>query len=444
MRFTRAYTPLCTCSPARASLMTGLLPHNHGVLEVEHCVDSDQCALRADKPHFAQRLAAAGYVTGYFGKWHIERTERLENFGWQANFSWRSQAYQDAQAQLPEIGDGRLDPQNTFWLRNAPGYMRQLYYGVTDEPVARRHVSIPVSFALPWLDRVLAGERPWCCCVSFSEPNEALVCSRETFARYDLDAIVLPASLRDPLSGRPNLYRRAAGVWRNMTDDAWRRARACWYARMTEVDAQLGRLIEKIEAAGALDNTLIIVTSDHGRHLGAHGLDGHNFGAFEEIYNIPLLISGPGVRSDSVTDARVGLHDLCPTLLELADAERIVAPDSRSFAEALSNESAASRFSTGYAEYHGTRYRLTQRIYWEGDWKFVFNGFDFDELYNLAEDPHEMRNLARDGAQKERVRMMMSAIWRRVRETRDKPLLESHYYTMQMAPLGPDADGAMP
>ena len=66
VRFARAYTPNAVCSPARASLMTGLLPHSHGVLEVIHCVDEDQCNLRRSFPHWAQRLEAAGYKTGYF------------------------------------------------------------------------------------------------------------------------------------------------------------------------------------------------------------------------------------------------------------------------------------------------------------------------------------------------------------------------------------------
>ena len=80
--FARAYTPNAVCSPARASLMTGLLPHNHGVLEVTHCVDDDQCCLRTDRAHWAQRLQSSGYRTGYFGKWHVERSHELERFGW--------------------------------------------------------------------------------------------------------------------------------------------------------------------------------------------------------------------------------------------------------------------------------------------------------------------------------------------------------------------------
>jgi choline-sulfatase len=79
-----------------------------------------------------------------------------------------------------------------------------------------------------------------------------------------------------------------------------------------------------------------------------------------------------------------------------------------------------------------------QRIVWQDDWKFVFNGFDFDELYNLPEDPFEMTNLAASPEQQTRVEAMMSEVWRRVRATNDRAILESHYFSMRLACVGPD------
>jgi choline-sulfatase len=169
-------------------------------------------------------------------------------------------------------------------------------------------------------------------------------------------------------------------------------------------------------------------------------MDAHNFGAFEELYNIPLIVAGPGIARGARTSARAGLHDLCPTLLELAGARPIEAPDCRSLAPVLKDPAAAEKdFTTGYAEYHGTRFGLTQRIYWEGPWKFVFNGFDYDELYNLDDDPHELRNLAAEAACRDRVRSMMTAVWRNIRDTGDRTLLNSQYYSMRFAAVGPDA-----
>ncbi|HCK09585.1 MAG TPA: sulfatase, partial [Candidatus Latescibacteria bacterium] len=97
MRFPRAYTPNAVCSPARASLMTGLLPSTHGVLEVTHCVDDDQCVLRTEYPHWAQSLEAVGYNTGYFGKWHVERSNDLTQFGWQVDGGQASSLYAEKQ-----------------------------------------------------------------------------------------------------------------------------------------------------------------------------------------------------------------------------------------------------------------------------------------------------------------------------------------------------------
>ncbi len=422
--------------------MTGLLPHNHGVLEVEHSVDDDQCVLRTDKPHWAQRLVAAGYRTGYFGKWHIERSGRLDRFGWQTNGSDCSGAFHAAYGDRGEQEIVNLDEDLTHRLTGPDGYRILIHYGVIDRPIDQRPISVAAGMALPFLTEAAGGDAPWCCCVSYSDPNEAMICSRETFDRYDVEAIDLPASLRDPLNEQPGLYRRAQQVWHGITDDQWRTAWACYYARITELDVQIGRLLGVLESTGQLDNTLIVFTADHGKYVGAHGMDAHDFGAFDEIYNIPMLVRGPDVASGIRTEARVGLHDLCPTLLEFLDIEPIDTPDSRSFAAVLRDPTSASGFTTGYAEYHGTRFRLTQRVLWDGPWKFVFNGFDFDELYNLDEDPHEMRNCARDPQHADRVATMTAAVWQRVRETYDKPLLGSHT-SMRFGAVGPDVGSAI-
>ena len=106
VRFPKAYTPNAVCSPARASLMTGTLPHTNGVLEVIHCVDDDQCNLRTELPHWAQRLEAVGYKTGYFGKWHVERTNDLTQFGWQVNGVNSGELYKKATSEAGGRGKG--------------------------------------------------------------------------------------------------------------------------------------------------------------------------------------------------------------------------------------------------------------------------------------------------------------------------------------------------
>ncbi len=134
------------------------------------------------------------------------------------------------------------------------------------------------------------------------------------------------------------------------------------------------------------------------------------------------------------------VHALTDRRPRIAQADPIDVPDSQSFGSLLAQpETIPPDFETGYAEYHGTRFPLMQRILWQGPWKFVFNGFDFDELYNLQHDPHEMHNRVNDPELQPRVESMMTEIWRRVRETGDRAIHESHYFSMRLACIGPES-----
>ena len=433
LAFNRAYAPSPTCSPSRASLMTGLLPHNHGVLEVEHGRDPDQCVLRADKPHFAQRLSESGYATGYFGKWHIERSNELEQFGWKTSVvkgaKHHSQLGKGKESSIPAT-----DPSLSGYLEGPPGYRRILHWGVTDTPPEERYHHATVVQLIGFLHE---NDGPLCACASFSEPNETLIASRSTFEQYDPSAIPLPATLRCDFAGQPALYRREQGIAQRLSDEYWRHARTCYFSRITELDTELGRLMDYLEESDRADNTIVIVTSDHGRYVGGRGFDAHNIGAFEEVYRIPLIIAGPGIASGSC-NATVNLHDLCPTICELAGAEPIKTSDSQSLVPQLRNPGAEAGIA--YSENHGSRFRLTQRIIWEDSWKFVFNGFDFDELYDLDSDPNEINNLIDDPALQQRADAMMGKIWQRIQETGDRTLEESHYFSLRLARVGPLLD----
>lgn len=166
------------------------------------------------------------------------------------------------------------------------------------------------------------------------------------------------------------------------------------------------RLIDRIDEVGELENTIIVFTSDHGEFLGAHGLYCKNISAAEEAYNIPLVMAGPGIASGQESEAIVGLHDLCPTLLELTDCPMIEAPDSKSFMPVLDQPNKTDDYQIGYAEYFGGRMILTQRVVWDELWEYVFNGFDLDELYHLSDDPYELQNIAEDSFFEPRVKKM--------------------------------------
>ena len=419
--------------------MTGQLPHTHGVLEVEHGRDDDQCVLRTAYRHFAQNLSDVGYRTGYFGKWHIERSQDVARFGWQ-------ESVVKGAVHVKNLGRGQagpatfqLDESLTGYIEGPRGYKRILHWGVTDTSLHDRYPGLTVADAKQFLDERMADSEPWLCCVSFSEPNEALVAGREAFEKYDPATLPLPENFFDDLSDRPNIYQREQLIGRDISEEHWRNARASYFARITEVDQMVGQLMDHLEAAGQLENTVVIFLADHGRYVGSHGFDAHNFGPFEEIYRVPLIVAGPEIKPGTECRAQVSIADVGTTICSVGQADPIETPDSRCFASLLREpEVVTDEFQTGYAEYHGTRFPLMQRILWQDDWKFAFNGFDFDELYNLADDPFEMTNLINRPDQQSRVETMMTEVWRRVRDTNDRAILESHYFSMRLACVGPD------
>jgi arylsulfatase A-like enzyme len=432
----RAYSPNPICSPARASLMTGLLPHNHGVLEVIHGVDDDQCNIRPEKPHWAQVLSKAGYSTGYFGKWHVERHLKLKQYGWQVNGNTDNH-YQKARLSAEEKNKS-AEFIHTKRLNLPEGYKEALLYAVSSRSAEERLMGEPVLDAEKFLKKAVKSKKPWCCFVSLSEPNEPPICGEKAFRRYDIDKLALPPNPHDDFAGRPNVYGKISKTWSNLSDRERREALACHYAAIDEIDELFGRLMEQLRESQQLENTIIVFTSDHGQYLGAHGLYAHNYGAFEEVYRIPMILSGPNIQAGVQSPSRVGLHDIAPTLLDLANLPLIGDSDSRSFAPLLKDpQKQLKNFARGYSEYHGTRYRIAQRVVWDGNWKYVLNGFDYDEMYDLSTDPHEMKNLARSPEHQTKARELLKLIWQRVQETGDKTLLNSHWHGLRAAPYGP-------
>ena len=436
---TRAYTTSPTCSPARASLMTGRLPHNHGVLQVAHCQPPELVSLNPSCPHWAQHLEAAGYRTGYFGKWHVEPNEAPDRYGWQVDASGKSDRLRRYAEQTT-----RSLPAPTMLrrgeIKGPPGYPPHLFWGVTDRPAIHRGGGIVASCALEWLEQVSDSGDPWCCCISLHEPHDPFVVGREAFHRYDPGQLHVPRNWSDASVDRPGSYRKAARVFDELTMADRREIAACYYGMVTEVDQHFGRVIERLEQFGSLDDTLIVLTSDHGELLGAHGLYCKNIGAYEEVYRIPMVLAGAGIPAHGRIEARVGLHDLGATLTELAGVAPFATPESRSFAPLLHDPvREVERFTTGYAEYFGSRLWCTQRVLWDGPWKFVWNGAEEDELYHLGDDPGEMHNRVGDPACAERVRLMMGEVWRLIHQTGDRALAGAMYPPLRVAPCGPEA-----
>jgi arylsulfatase A-like enzyme len=430
VRFGRCYTPNAICSPARASLMTATYPSTHGVWDCTHTQRPEWVDVAAGLAHWPQRLAEAGYVNGYFGKWHVEQSGDVSRFGWQ------------------ETADGCQHAPverivGTEVLQRTEGYRDHLLAATGDDDGAAAPAHPAFDRGTQFLRRHAGGDRPFCCFVSTSEPHDPYVPPKRFLDLYDIPNVALSPTLREEPIGKPEILRRMRAVWKDLTDDDWRRISACYWAVISFLDSEVGRILDALREAGQFDNTLIVFTSDHGDMLGGHGLATKGVGtAYEEVYNIPLIVKPPGAspapgREDGQT--LTSLVDLGPTILDYCGAEPLAEAQGRSLRGVLEGTADADDWRDAYAEFFGQRFVYTQRIVWHGDWKYVFSPGGVDELYNLAADPHERANLAADMAHRDTLIDMCKRMWRRMRAIGDESLFATHYATLRTAPIGPNS-----
>ena len=424
-RFGRCYTTNAICSPARASLMTGTYPSTHGMWDCTHTQRKEWVDVREHLTYWSQPLKAAGYSTGYFGKWHVEQSGQLEQFGWD-------------EADI-RCGGARLKPApGTEVVVPKEGYRDYLLCaegqqdGETDAHPA-------FEKGMDFIRRSARSGQPFCCFVSASEPHDPYIPPKRFLDMYDVANVELSPTLRDELSGKPEVLRRMRAVWQGLTDDDWRRVSACYWAVVTYLDHEVGRILDVLRETGVDANTIVVFTSDHGDMLGGHGLATKGVGtAYEEVYNIPLVIRAPGMQTGREDPATLtSLVDLGPTLLDLAGVDPLPECHGKSLRPVLAGDADPAHWQDAYAEFFGQRFVYTQRIVWHDSWKYIFSPGGVDELYNLAEDPHERRNLAQEPGQRDVLVDMVKRMWRKMEQIGDASLFNTHYATLRTAPVGP-------
>lgn len=429
-QFTRCYTVNPTCSPTRASLFTGLLPHSHGMVDCTHTVERYRAELKRGLPFWSRALRAAGYRTAYYGKWHVERSERLERFG----FDEYEVARYNQLLGLVERDAGTLAQRRVVRHK---GYRDFLLSGVIDgspDSTAEHRI---YSDGIDFIRRVVSSpDRPWALVLSTEAPHDPYVALRAYYDRYDPKTLPRPASFDDDLAGRPGIYRRIQAVWRDLDWKDFAQATACYYANVSLVDDQVGRILDILDALGQAENTLVVFTADHGDYMGAHRLLLKGIAAFEEAYRVPLILRGPGVPVGRRLPDIVSLLGLPPTLLALTAGTEF--PCQAPSLLPLLQPDAEDWWPEAFAEMQGQRFAYQQRVLWQGGHKYVFNTFDEDELYDLDLDPHEMHNLASDPGRRSLLEAMAARMWEIVRETGDDNMLGAQYGMFRFAPVGPE------
>jgi arylsulfatase A-like enzyme len=404
--FTSAYCPAPHCCPSRASFMSGLYPSEHGVYNNVLNDTAIHPNPYPGTPFWGLRLKAAGYAMGYSGKLHVGRTITPEDCGFETICSLEQGSYTgDLKRKQELVVRGRsenYDPKgrvpgeilrpewtNDQLYKTLPDHGAKGYEGSADDQV--------VQAGIAGMKKMAAAGRPWCVMVSNNGAHDPYNVPKRFVEMYDLDKIELPASFSDVMNDKPRIYQRQRyEYWSQLSDRETRDALRHYYAKCTMQDAMFGELLRALDETGQRDNTLVIYVSDHGDYHAAHGLWMKGIPSFREAYHIPAVVSWPRAlkRPGRSVDAFVDQVDWASTILEACGVAPAKKLSGRSLMPWLRGETPADWRQATCSQMNGVELYYTQRIVMTRDWKYVYNGFDYDELYDLKNDPHEIRNLA--------------------------------------------------
>ena len=176
----------------------------------------------------------------------------------------------------------------------------------------------------------------------------------------------------------------------------WQKVIAAYWGYVSYIDMLVGKILNKIKTLKIEENTAIIFTADHGDMLGSHRLFNKGFNMYEEDYHIPLLIKWPGISQPGfVSDLYCGLTDLFPTFLQMAGVEIPEGIHGKSLEEVVNGSEQGNWRDCIMCEFNGYESTLLSiRMIRTKKWKYIYNPFDRDELYDMESDPGELYNLA--------------------------------------------------
>jgi len=443
--FRNSFCPTAHCCPSRATFMTGLYPSRHGIYNNVSNATAIHTALNAGVGTFGEALRQVGYNMAYAGKWHVTDAENPSDRGWdelyitsgKGNNVQPSPDLERAKAGLPKSSGPRRPG-----LILRPGWGDfQLYQsypthtpkGYEDHPDYK-----VIQSALNALPKLAAQDAPWFLFVGPLGPHDPFEVPERFVQLYDLASIPLPPSFTDSLEDKPRVYQRMRRqYWGQLSEEEVRDSIRHYWAYCTLEDALFGEVLEALDATGQAENTLVLRMSDHGDYIGAHGLYLKGVPAFREAYNIVTIARWPrGLkRPNREVDDFVTLADFAPTFLDLAGAPLPEDLTGLSLVPFLNDERPTDWPDAFFTQFNGVELYYTQRSVTTREFKYVYNGFDFDEFYDLRNDPHEMINLSDHPDYQEAKHDLVRRMWRFA--ARENDIIFNPYGTVALAPWGP-------
>ena len=381
--FDAAYCNYPLCAPARYSFMAGRLPTKIGAWD-------NAAEFMAEIPTFAHHLSALGYDTTLSGKMHFCGPDQLHGF----HRRLTTDVYPSDFAWVPdwEHPEKRLDWFHNMNVVHEAGICtRSAYLDFDDEVVflAKRHLFD--------LARKEDG-KPFCLVVSLISPHDPYLARREHWDLYRHDDIDMPKLSNGDVKDDPHSRRIKNGIGMDdplPTADAVRNARHAYYGSVSYIDQRFNDLMQALQESGFADNTVTIVTGDHGDMLGERGL-WFKMNWFENSARIPMIVHAPKRFKPRRVAAAVSQVDILPTLLDLATDgklphEAMSVTDGRSLVPHLTGNEGHDEV---IGEYMGEGASAPGIMIRRGKYKFIHCPTDPDQLYDLSADPLEVNNLA--------------------------------------------------
>jgi len=384
VRFANAFCTTSLCSPSRASILTGVYAHRHGVRD-------NFTELPASLPHWPGRLRESGYATAYIGKWHMGETNDSPRPGFDYFVTHKGQGkYFDTEWNVN--GARRETP---------PGYYTHV---VTD-------------YAVNWLKQRDAS-KPWVLCLGQKAPHSFYFPEPKYSNAFDHVRVTYPKSAFQ-LDTKPEWIRQRLYTWHGIYGPLfeWRKefpddrpeavqdfanmVRAYW-GTVLSVDDSVGRLVAFLKETKQFDNTVIVFMGDNGLLEGEHGMVDKRT-MHEPSIRIPIVARGPGLPRGKVVQGQVLAMDTAPSLVELCGAPPLANVQGKSWVKLANGRDDAWRTAWFYEYNYEKQFPYTPNIRGirTDEWKFIrYPHGDGSpdrhspELYNLKADPGELRNLA--------------------------------------------------
>jgi uncharacterized sulfatase len=402
VKFEHAYCQFPLCSPSRSSLMTGLRPDTTRVFDLQYHFRQDL----PDVVTLPQMFSKNGYYAARVGKiYHYGNPGDIGTNGLDDRASWmervnpagrdRTALEKDVMNYTPKRGLGSA----MAYLSDKQG--NDLEH--TDGKVATEAIKLMESHK----------EGPFFIAAGFYKPHTPWITPKKYFDLYSMDQIKMPPIPGEIPADVPALAFASTKPWPYFGVGA-EHARECklaYYSAISFVDAQIGRLIDAVDKLGLAENTVIVFWSDHGYHLGEHGLF-FKQSCFEESCRVPMIICAPGMAAGKSSPRLVELLDLYPTLADLTGVTPTPGLQGASLRPLLTDPEARwdrpaySQVERGKSV-AGHTIRTPKWRYTE--WAF---GKDGEELYDQDADPQELQNLAKDPAHAQPVAEMKALLKR--------------------------------